>query len=82
MPQVKTVRPNGTRIRELRLELGLSPEELARRVGGKRHGQTIRRLERGAIEQASELLIHQIARELKVKAAELIAPADENGRAA
>jgi transcriptional regulator with XRE-family HTH domain len=62
MPHVRTVVPDGERIRELRLKAELSPTQLAQRLGGKRHRQTIHRLERG--EAVSVLLIHQVARAL------------------
>lgn len=53
----------------MRLTLGLSAHELARRMGG-RHYQTVHKLERG--DRASELVIYQAARELGVPARELI----------
>ena len=62
MPHVRTVIPDGVRIRELRLKAELSPTQLAQRLGGNRHRQTIHRLERNC--PASVLLIHQVARAL------------------
>lgn len=79
MPQVRTVKPDGDRIRELRLDLGLTPAGLAERVGPNRHVQTIRKLERGL--DASELLVAQVARALKVKLSD-ITQREQNGQAA
>jgi Helix-turn-helix domain len=69
MPQVRTVTPDGERIRELRLELGLSPEMVGARCATPRHGSTIRRLERG--EHASEIVVAQVARALKVRLSDI-----------
>jgi len=71
MPQVRTVTPNGASIRAARLALGLSPQQVADRMG-QRHAQTIRKLERGAIPNASELLIHQLALALRKPVDDLI----------
>ena len=65
MPQVRVLTPDGAEIRARRLSLGLTPEQLAQRLPGYTHPQTIRRLERGAIERAGELLIHQLAQALE-----------------
>lgn len=78
MARVRTVTPDGKRIRELRLELGLKPDELAAQI--RRHPQTIRRLERGAIETASETLIAQVARALKAKSSDITRHDAVNGR--
>jgi transcriptional regulator with XRE-family HTH domain len=81
MPQVPTVIPDREKIRQLRLEAGLSPAQLADKLppGGerKRHGQTIRKIESDgpwAYTRVSELLIYQIAKALGVKAAEIVKP--------
>ena len=63
MPQVATVTPNRAAIRAARLELVLTPEELAQRMGG-RHPSTIRGMENGRITKVGELLMHQLARAL------------------
>jgi ribosome-binding protein aMBF1 (putative translation factor) len=69
MARVRTLTPDGDEIRARRLELALSPEQLAAKIG--RHPQTIRRLEAGRIKKASELLIHQVALALGVKAKDI-----------
>jgi transcriptional regulator with XRE-family HTH domain len=69
MARTRTVTPDGERIRELRLEAGLTPEQLGSAIG--RHPQTIRKLERGAIKNASEILIAQLAKALSVKRADI-----------
>jgi transcriptional regulator with XRE-family HTH domain len=69
MPQVRTLTPDGDEIRARRLSLGLTPEQLAGKIG--RHPQTIRRLERGDICKASEILIHQVALALGAKAKDI-----------
>lgn len=61
MPQVRTMVPDGAQIRARRLRLGLKPGQLAARIGNGRHVQTIRRLEAGRLETASEILMHQVA---------------------
>lgn len=71
MARVRTLIPVGEEIRARRLELGLTPEQLAQKIPGNTHPQTIRRLERGAIERASELLIHQVALALGTKATKI-----------
>lgn len=74
MPPVRTVRPNGPVIRELRLRRGLSVRQLAAITGPVgRHQQAIRHLENGT-RLASEVMIHQIANALKVDVSELILP--------
>ena len=69
MPQVRTLIPDGDEIRARRLELGLTPEQVAGKIG--RHPQTIRRLEAGRIDKASEILIHQLALALGAKAKDI-----------
>lgn len=61
MPQVRTLIPDGEQIRARRLRLGLKPRQLAEKIGNGRHVQTIRRLEAGRLETASEILMHQVA---------------------
>jgi transcriptional regulator with XRE-family HTH domain len=66
MPQVRTLRPDGDAIRLRRLELGLTPREVADRI--HRHITTIHKIERGGksgITIAGETLVHQIARALE-----------------
>lgn len=67
MPQVRTVTPNGERIRALRLERGLSAVNLAQKM--RCHRQTIHQVERGRT--ASEALIHQVALALEVPVDEI-----------
>jgi DNA-binding XRE family transcriptional regulator len=62
MPLVTTLVPDGAEIKARRLELGLSPVELGKKI--RRHSQTIRRIETGRQPVASELLMHQLARAL------------------
>lgn len=83
MPRVPTVRPNGRKIRELRVGKGLSTTQVARLCGPNRHPQSIRNLELQDW-PASVLFINQVARVLGVKPDELILgdPDDENGAAA
>jgi transcriptional regulator with XRE-family HTH domain len=74
MPPVRTVRPNGPAIRELRLRRGLSVRDLAEITGPRgRHQQAIRHLE-NETRLASEVLIHQLANALEVDVSELILP--------
>jgi DNA-binding XRE family transcriptional regulator len=75
MPQVPVVRPDGPEIQRRRLELGLSVEDVGRSI--RRHGQTIRRIERDTVKPVSQLLIHQVARVLKCKASDItLGPVD------
>ena len=60
MPKVTVVQPNGSRVREIRLGLGLSPAAFARTLSPQRSGQTIRDIEKGRI-WPSELLMRQIS---------------------
>jgi transcriptional regulator with XRE-family HTH domain len=69
MPQVRTVTPDGERIRELRLGLGLSADMVGIACATPRHGSTIRRLERG--EHASEIVVAQVARVLQVRLSDI-----------
>lgn len=69
MPRVQTVTPDGERIRALRLEQGLSVEQLRKRVPCGR--ATIYHLEAGR-QAAGELLIHRLANVLGVEATDLI----------
>ena len=69
MARVRTVTPDGERIRALRLEQGLSVAQLHKRVPCGR--ATIYRLEAGKPD-AGELLIHRLANVLGVKATDLI----------
>lgn len=78
MPQVRILAPDGDEIRARRLSLGLTPEQLADKAG--RHPQTIRRLERGDIKKASEILVHQIALALGAQAEDITR--QRNGAAA
>ncbi|KHE72644.1 helix-turn-helix domain-containing protein [Halobacillus sp. BBL2006] len=64
----------GRQIRNLRIELGLSQEELAFRVGIDR--TYIGRIERG-IANPKASLIYRMAYELKVEPAEIYVPIDE-----
>jgi predicted transcriptional regulator len=52
--------PDGEQIRARRLRLGLKPGQLADLIGG-RSATTIRKLEAGGIDKASEILMHQVA---------------------
>ncbi len=67
MPQVRTLAPDGERIRALRLEQGLTVIDLCKRT--RRSRATIYRLEAGT--PASEVLIHQVANALSVRATEI-----------
>jgi transcriptional regulator with XRE-family HTH domain len=68
MAHVRTVTPDGERIRELRLRRGLTVIELAKRT--RRGRATIHHLEAGR--RGSEVLIHQLALALGCEAGELI----------
>lgn len=72
MPRVQVVTPDGERIKALRLELGLTPEQLAAKIAPYRHGQTIRAIERGE-KPTSLKLLGQLAKALNVGPADLIA---------
>ncbi len=80
MPQVQVVKADGARIRELRLERGLTPEQLAAKIAPHRHGQSIRAIERGD-KHPSLRLIGDIAKALKVNPAEIIARDPETAKA-
>lgn len=69
MPRVRTLIPDGDEIRARRLRLGLTAKDLADRL--HRHPQTIRQLESGAIEKASEILLHQLALALGAQAEDI-----------
>jgi transcriptional regulator with XRE-family HTH domain len=71
MARVRTLVPDGDEIRARRLALGLTPVQLAERLGTGRHPQTIRRLEAGRLEVASEILMHQLALALGAKAEDI-----------
>ena len=58
----------------------MRPEDVGRPI--HRHGQTIRRMEREPVKPVSELLIHQIARVLKCKAADITLSAADTESAA
>jgi transcriptional regulator with XRE-family HTH domain len=69
MPPVPVVKPDGVAIRNRRLDLGLTPEQVAKKIG--RHHQTIRRIENGNQVQVSETLLAQIAHVLGCHRSEL-----------
>ena len=78
MPQTPTVVPDREKIRQFRLEAGLTPEQLARklsrRAGRKRHEQTIRKIESDGpwgYARVSVYLIHELAKALGTTAAEI-----------
>lgn len=68
MPQVSTVRVNGTALRGIRTRSGLTVRQLAAKAG--RHPQSVRRLETGAGKLCSEVFAHQLANALKVEIGE------------
>lgn len=68
MPPARTVSPDGDAIREIRERLGLSCQQLARKIG--RHPQSVRNLEIGA-RSASAVFINQLAGALGVDVAEI-----------
>lgn len=84
MRNVPTVIPDREKIRQLRLDAGLTPNRLAREMElltearghkGKRHGQTIRKIESDgpwSYARVSVYLIHELASALGVKASEII----------
>jgi DNA-binding XRE family transcriptional regulator len=69
MPRVRTLTPDGERIRAFRVRLGLGQMALSERIGRDR--TTITKLETGWITKASELLIWQVAAALGVHAADI-----------
>lgn len=72
MPQVRTIRINGERLRDLRTQRGLSGGKLAKKIGRAR--QSVARLELGGT--ASLVFAYQLARALDVDIAEFTIPAD------
>lgn len=78
MPQVHTVRQDGSRIREIRVRRGLTIPQLARKIG--RWPQTLSNVELEN-RDVSLVMLNQIANALGVEPAELIRP-DGNGSAA
>lgn len=82
MAPVPVTIPDGSKIRNLRIEQGLTPEQLAARIGPHRHPQTIRAIERGG-KRTGRVLLAQIARALGVTEADLVASdEDEDATAA
>jgi len=83
MPPVRTVKPDGPKIRRLRIARGITVGGLAATIA--RHPQTVTNIE-GQSRAASHVLINQIANALGVDPAELTAePEPEpgtNGKAA
>jgi len=82
MPPVRTVKPDGLKIRRLRNQRGITVGGLAAAIG--RHPQTVTNIE-GQSRDASEVLISQIAKALQVEPAELVAddaPETNGGEAA
>jgi transcriptional regulator with XRE-family HTH domain len=69
----RLVRPNGSRIRELREGKGLTQEELAQRIFRSRY--TVWKAENGRL--VSKAVMGQLARTLKASYAEVTLPAEE-----
>jgi len=69
MPPVRTVKPDGSKIRRLRKQRGLTVLRLAAKIG--RHPQTVTNIE-GQSREASEVLISQIAQALGVDPTEIV----------
>jgi transcriptional regulator with XRE-family HTH domain len=62
MPQVSTVRINGPALQELAARRGLTPPQLARKIG--RHRQSVSRLMRDGGPTASRVFAYQLANAL------------------
>lgn len=73
MPQVRTVRIDGERLRDLRTRRGLSAQKLAKKIGRAR--QSVARLELGGT--ASLVFAYQLANALGVEPAEFTVTEDE-----
>jgi transcriptional regulator with XRE-family HTH domain len=76
MPQVPTVRPDGTAVRRIRKERGYTVTDFARKLG--RHRQSIWNIEGPAEIFVSEVFMRQIATALKVDVSELIKQDDDD----
>lgn len=73
MPQVRTVRINGQRLRDLRTQRGLSAGKLARKISRAR--QSVVRLESGGT--ASLVFAYQLANALETDLADITFPEDD-----
>ncbi len=81
MPRVTTKRPDGEAIRALRKRQGLTVAQLAARLPGCRHPQSVRKLEVAKSVLASEVFLYQIANALGVDIDEITTADDEEDEA-
>jgi ribosome-binding protein aMBF1 (putative translation factor) len=77
MPPVPVVRPDGPKIRQIRLDQGLRVTSLAREL--QRHPDTLFNIERKSL-MASEKLMAQLAARLGVKVGDITLPAEPQQR--
>lgn len=77
MPLTSMVRPNGPRVREIRKDMDLTQDEMARRL--RRSRMTVSNIEAGR--PVSKIVMRQVARSLKVPFGEitLAGPANAGG---
>jgi len=74
MPRVTTKRPDGNAIRALRKRQGLTLPQLAAKLPGARHPQSVRKLETARSALASEVFLYQIANALGVDISQITLP--------